>query len=488
MMHRVRRSTKASVLRLATTLAPALCAVVFVSCVGADGKKGSVDERGRRPPNLIYVMADDLGWRDLGSYGQEKIRTPRLDRMAAEGLRFTQYYAGSTVCAPSRASLMTGMHTGHAWIRGNGEFPLRPEDLTVAEVLKTAGYRTGMVGKWGLGLEDNDGRPDRQGFDFSYGILHHIHAHRQYTDRLFRDGRRVDVSPESYVNDLFTEAALDFVRGSREQPFFLYLAYTAPHAELRVPEDSLGEYRGRFPEVPFVNEKADAVFPVQPPWKWAGYRSQREPRAAFAGMVTRLDRDVGRLLDLLAERGIDDDTIVFFTSDNGPHEEGGHDPHFFPSAEPLRGIKRDLYEGGIRVPMIVRGPGVPAGRTSGAVWAHWDVLPTLAELAGAAVPGGLDGVSQRAVLLGGEPLGEHPPLYWEFHERGFEQAARIGKWKAVRHAPDRPVEVYDLEADESESTDVAVGHPDVARRLEAFLTGARTESPLWPVGATGGSQ
>ena len=462
--------------------------ILTASCTRPDGDASATGSRPSRPPNLVYVMADDLGWRDLGSYGQTKIETPRLDRMAAEGLRFTQYYAGSTVCAPSRATLMTGLHTGHAWIRGNGEVPLRPEDVTVAEVLKKAGYATGMVGKWGLGLEGNDGRPDRQGFDFSWGVLHHVHAHRQYTDHLFRNGERVEVPLDRHVNDLFTEQALDFIRRSREGPFFLYLAYTAPHAELRVLEESIAPYRGRFPEVPFVNEKADAAFPARPPWTWAGYRSQPEPRAAYAGMVSRLDRDVGRLLDLLEELGLGDHTIVFFTSDNGPHQEGGHDPHFFPSAEPLRGIKRDLYEGGIRVPMIVRGPGrVPAGRTSDAVWAHWDVLPTLAELAGAEAPSGLDGVSVRSAVLTSTAASDHAPLYWEFHERGFEQAARMGKWKAVRHGLDRPVELYDLEADLSETADVAGSHPDVVARVEAFLASARTESTRWPVAARSSS-
>lgn len=476
---RSRGAARLSVVAAGTT---ALALAWGVGARGRDERRGA--EPTARRPNIVYVMADDLGWADLGSYGQTRIRTPRLDRMAAQGTRFTQYYAGSTVCAPSRATLMTGLHTGHAWIRGNGEFPLRAEDVTVAEVLKQAGYTTGVVGKWGLGLEDNDGRPDRQGFDFSFGVLHHVHAHRQYTDHLFRDGRRVEVSPKRYVNDLFTEEALDFVRRSREAPFFLYLAYTTPHAELRVPEESLAEYRGRFPESPFVNAKADAIFPAQPPWTLGGYRSQPEPRAAYAGMVTRLDRDVGRLLDLLAELGLDGDTIVLFTSDNGPHEEGGHDPRFFPSALPLRGTKRDLYEGGIRVPMIVRAPGrVPAGRTSDAVWAHWDVLPTLAELAGTEPPPGLDGTSVRAALLGEPRPAEHPPLYWEFHERGFEQAARMGKWKGVRHGPDQPLELYDLEADLAETTDVSEALPDVVARLEEYLRGARTESVLWPVGA-----
>jgi arylsulfatase A len=477
-MRRLPGPVHALLILLLSSALVGLCA----SCTSPPGSSDSGSDAAAERPNLVYIMADDLGWVDLGSYGQKHIETPRLDRMAAEGTRFTQYYAGSTVCAPSRAALMTGQHTGHAWIRGNGEFPLRPEDVTVAEVLEEAGYRTGVVGKWGLGVEDTEGRPDRQGFDFSFGILHHVYAHRQYAGHLWRNGERVDVSREDFVNDLFTEEALDFIRRNRERPFFLYLAYTSPHAELRVPEDSLAPYRGRFEETPFVNEKADADWPRAEPRKWSGYRSQPEPRATYAGMVSRIDRDVGRLLDLLAELKLEGDTIVFFTSDNGPHQEGGHDPFFFPSAKPLRGFKRDLYEGGIRVPMIVRAPGrVPAGRTSDVVWAHWDVLPTLAELGGAEAPPVVDGVSVRSVLLGGTALAERPPLYWEFHERGFEQAVRKGKWKAVRHGPDQPLELYDLEADVSETTDVADRHPEVVAGIEEYLGTARTDSPLWPV-------
>lgn len=459
-------------------LSAPLSAGLLSACTSAPPAADEVAGR----PSFVYIMADDLGWTDLGSYGQTRIVTPRLDRMAAEGTRFTQYYAGSTVCAPSRATLMLGQHTGHAWIRGNGEFPIRPEDVTVAEVLKEAGYATGVVGKWGLGLEDNEGRPDLQGFDDSYGILHHVYAHRQYAGHLWRNGERVEVPRDEFVNDLFTEEALGFIRRHREEPFFLYLAYTSPHAELRVPEDSVAEYRGEFEETPFVNEKADADWPRAEPRKWSGYRSQPEPRATYAGMVSRIDRDVGRVLDLLAELGLEEDTIVFFTSDNGPHQEGGHDPWFFPSAEPLRGIKRDLYEGGIRVPMIVRAPGrVPAGRTSDAVWAHWDVLPTLATLAGATPPPSVDGVSVHEALTGEAADREHAPLYWEFHERGFEQAVRMGKWKAVRHGPDQPLELYDLDTDLSEANDVAELNPEIVAKVEEYLSGARTESPLWPV-------
>jgi arylsulfatase A len=432
------------------------------------------------PINLIVVHADDLGYGDLGSYGQTKFATPHLDRLAREGTRFTQYYAGSTVCAPSRAALMLGIHTGHNWIRGNGEIPLRPSDVTLPEVLKTAGYETAVVGKWGLGTEHTEGRPWAQGVDHFFGVLDHRHAHRQYTTHLWRNATRVDLDlARDYVNDLFTADALEFVSRPRTTPFFLYLAYTVPHAELRVPEDSLAEYRGRFPERPYVNAEADGYTPIAP-FTRTGYRSQPTPRAAFAAMVARMDRDIGRLVATLAARGLDRNTLVLFTSDNGPHREGGADPEFFDSNGPLRGIKRDLYEGGIRVPMIAWWPGrVPAGQSSGHVWAHWDVLPTLADIAGATPPAGLDGRSMRAVLEG-RTAPTHDALYWEFHERGFQQAARLGKWKALRLKPGAPLELYDLDADAGETRNLAAAQPDVISKIEKYLLTARTESQRWP--------
>ncbi|MEY4167554.1 MAG: Arylsulfatase, partial [Acidobacteriota bacterium] len=351
-----------------------------------------------RRPNIVFIMADDLGYGDLSVYGQRHFQTPNLDRMAAEGIRFTSYYAGSTVCAPSRAALMTGLHTGHGRIRGNGDHALLPEEVTVAEVLRSAGYRTAVFGKWGLGTAATTGRPDRQGFDESLGILDHTHAHRQYTSHLWKNGEVFPIDPErDYVNDLFTRATIDFIDQRKGEPFFIYLAFTSPHAELRVPEDSLDEFNGRFEERPFRNEKADAVLTAEPSRERRpsiGYRSQATPRAAFAAMVTRLDRQVGQVLDALKRAGIDRETIVFFTSDNGPHREGGADPEFFDSNGPFRGIKRDLYEGGIRVPMIVRWPGrIRAGEVSDHCWAHWDFLPTAADVAGVARPGGIDGRS-----------------------------------------------------------------------------------------------
>ncbi|MEP7271728.1 MAG: arylsulfatase [Acidobacteriota bacterium] len=434
-------------------------------------------------PNILLIQADDLGYGDLSVYGQTHFVTPSLDRLAREGTRFTQYYSGSTVCAPSRAALMTGIHTGHGWVRGNGEIPLRPEDVTVAEVLRDAGYRTAVIGKWGLGTPGTTGMPDKKGFDYSFGFLDHRQAHRQFTDHLWRNGEEVPVDLErDYVNDLFTKETASFISREDERPFFVYLNYTVPHAELRVPEDSLSLFRGRFTERPFANANADsrpAGSTVDSPS--LGYRSQPSPFAAFAGMITRMDRDIGRLADLLKERGLERQTLIIFVSDNGPHREGGGDPIFFNSAGGLRGIKRDLYEGGIRVPMIARWPGtIPAGRTSQHVWAHWDMLPTLADLARAKAPTDIDGVSMTRALRG-QPQTTHKFFYWEFHERGFQQAARMGNWKAVRVSKDSPLEIYQLGTDPGERRNVATANPKIVAIFENYLKDARTESERWPV-------
>ena len=433
------------------------------------------------PPNIVIIQADDLGYGDLSAYGQSRFQTPSLDRLARDGMRFTNYYAGSTVCAPSRGALMTGLHTGHAWIRGNGEISLRDEDRTVAMALRDAGYRTAVIGKWGLGGPGQPGQPDRKGFEYSFGFLDHRHAHRQFTDHLFRNAQRVEVDLEhDYVNDLFTREAASFIERDDRRPFFLYLNYTVPHAELRVPEDALEPFKGRFPEKPFVNAAADAK-PTGPDGPSLGYRSQPTPHAAFAAMITRMDRDIGRLVDLVKARGLDRRTLVAFISDNGPHQEGGGEPEFFKSSGGLRGIKRDLYEGGIRVPMIASWPGtIPAGRVSNYAAAHWDIFPTLAEFAGVRPPPSLDGVSIAAVLRGGTQP-PHAFMYWEFHERGFQQAVRMGDWKAVRLAKGQPLELYNLAADPAEATNVASKQPGYVARIEGYLATARTESPNWPV-------
>jgi arylsulfatase A len=432
-------------------------------------------------PNVLLIQADDLGYGDLSVYGQTRFQTPALDRLAREGMRFTQYYAGSTVCAPSRAALMTGLHMGHATVRGNNpRVPLRPDDVTVAEVLKAAGYRTALIGKWGLGARGTTGQPDLQGFDYWFGFLEQTHAHRQYTTHVWRNGERVALDPErDYVNDLFTRETAAFIERSDARPFFIHLNYTVPHAELRVPANSLKAFEGAFAETPFVNAKADAQT-SGPDEVSLGYRSHPTPHAAFAAMITRMDRDIGTLVDLLRSRGLDRRTLVLFTSDNGPHREGGADPAFFNSTGGLRGIKRDLYEGGIRVPMIAWWPGtIPAGRRSDHVWSHWDVLPTLADTAGAKPPGGIDGVSVAHVLRGQT---QRAPefLYWEFHERGFQQAVRMGNWKALRLKPGEPLELYDLENDVREERNVAAANPQIVARIEEYLKTARTESPYWP--------
>ena len=438
-------------------------------------------------PNVLLIQADDLGYGDLGAYGQSRFPTPRLDRLAREGIRFTHYYAGSTVCAPSRAALMTGRHTGHAWIRGNGrlpegDVPLRAEDVTIAEVLRDAGYRTAVIGKWGLGQAGTTGHPDRQGFDHAFGFLDHRHAHRQFTDHLWRNGQRVATDLDrDYVNELFTAEAAGFIARDDPRPFFVSLNNTVPHAELRPPERELARWRGRFPEQAYVNREADER-PVgaSADRPSLGYRSQPAPRAAFAAMITRMDRDVGRLLDVLESLGAGRRTLVLFVSDNGPHQEGGADPAFLRSSGGLRGIKRDLYEGGVRVPMIARWTGViPAGRVSDHAWAHWDVLPTLAEIAGARAPEGLDGLSMARALRGLEQP-THPFFYWEFHERGFQQAVRMGRWKAIRLAAGRPLELYDLKTDPAERHDIARKHAPVVQRIETYLKDARTPSDRWP--------
>ncbi len=436
-----------------------------------------------RKPNIIYILADDLGYGDLGCYGQKRVRTPNLDAMAAEGMRFTDHYAGSTVCAPSRCCLMTGYHTGHAWVRGNARRALRPEDLTVAELLKKAGYRTGLAGKWGLGEEGSAGVPNEKGFDHFFGYLNQCRAHNYYPEWLRRNRDRVPLRNEviykgegdtrwkgsaatrrvDYSHDLITQEALEFIDQNREHPFFLYLAYTIPHAN--------NEYHlvgGHGMEVPDYGEYADEDWP--------------EPEKGFAAMVSRLDRDVGRILDRLRALGLEKDTLVLFSSDNGPHREGKNDPDFFKSSGPRKGIKRDLYEGGIRGPLICRWPGkIRPGTVSRHVSAFWDFLPTAAEVAGADRPDKIDGISFLPTLLGEpERQKEHEFLYWEFHERKTStQAVRMGKWKGVRLGPDAPLALYDLTADPGEESNVSETHPEIVRKMMNILTEARTKSDYW---------
>jgi len=408
---------------IALLLIAITCAVF--SPQASDAAKPLMDQTSRLP-NVVFIMADDLGYGDLGCYGQTHIKMPNIDRMAAEGMRFTQHYSGSTVCAPSRCALMTGLHTGHAAIRDNeggfGAMPPGASDVTVAQVLKQAGYATAIIGKWDMAGPDAKGIPNKHGFDYSFGYLHSSRAHNHYPDYLWRNGKKVLLKGNrngqgaQYSHDLFTREALDYVGRSKDHPFFLYLAYTLPHAELTVPEDSLKPYLGRFPERPYPGKK--------PPWHLGMYLPQENPKAAFAGMISRMDRDVGRLLTKLEELGLGRNTLVVFTSDNGAHQEGGAAPHFFDSSGPLRGLKRDLYEGGIRVPFIARWLGkIEPGSTSDHVSDSWDILPTCAELADVDAPAKIDGLSMVPALLGQPSRQEkHASLYWEFKEK---QAGRL---------------------------------------------------------------
>jgi len=455
--------------------------LILVGCAG-DPVPISAPEATK--PNIILIVADDLGYGDLGVYGQKEIQTPNLDRMAAEGLRFTDHYAGSTVCAPSRSSLMTGLHTGHTPIRGNkeiqpmGQHPIADEVVTVAEVLKSSGYATALIGKWGLGGPDTSGIPNRQGFDYFFGYLGQRHAHNYYPEFLFRneervplnnkmpepvrgDGAGVAVEKNDYSHDLIAAEALSFVERHKENPFFLCLTLTIPHANNEAKKEGM--------EVPDLGDYADRDWP--------------EPQTGHAAMISRMDADLGRLFAKIGELGLDEQTVIFFTSDNGPHREGGNDPDFNDSNGPLRGIKRDLYEGGIRVPLIARWPGrIEAGGTTQHVSAFWDFVPTLAGLAGAEAPSGLDGISMLPTLLSEGEQRNHKQLYWEFQEgKSSKQAVRQAQWKGVRLDPKGPLELYDLSADIGEANDVAAQHPDVVESIEAYLAGARTESEFWPL-------
>ncbi len=431
-----------------------------------------------RPPNIIYIMADDLGFGDIGPFGQKKIRTPNLDALAAQGTCFDQFYPGAAVCSPTRCNLMTGLHSGHATIRGNhgragvARVPLRVADVTVAEVLKSAGYATAVAGKWGLGEPGNEGIPNRQGFDHWFGYLNNDRAEDYFPEKIWKNEEEITLPGNvggkrgQYSNDLMTEEALAFIEGNRVKPFFLYLAYTIPHALLEVPADSLADYAGKFPE-PLSDLKGNKV-------------PTTTPRATYAAMVTRLDREVGRVLDKLRTLGLEENTVVFFCSDNGAPNRAGI-PQFFGSMGPFRGFKGSLYEGGIHTPMIVRWPGkIPAGKRSDFPWAGWDFLPTAAALAGATPPKNLDGINVLPALRG-EPLQREGYLYWEHLEGRFAQAVRIGDLKAVREESDAAVEVYNLRADPGETKDLAATEPAfLARATELFRT-ARTESEHWPV-------
>ena len=444
-----------------------------------------------KPPNIIYILADDLGYGDLSCYGQQKFKTPNIDRLAGEGMLFTQHYTGCTVSAPSRSCLMTGLHTGHTPIRGNkgwepeGQWPLPANSITVAEMLKSKGYATGAFGKWGLGYIDTEGDPNSQGFDEFFGYNCQSLAHNYYPGHLWRNHEKIMIHENdsgktgAYSADLIHMEALDFIAQNKNKPFFLFYPTTIPHAEMFAKEEYMARFRGKFdPEKSFRGTDDGPDFRLGP------YGSQPEAHAAFAAMVTQLDDYVGEIISKLEELGLEKNTMVVFVSDNGPHLEAGADPDYFNSNGPLRGYKRDLYEGGIRTPMIVKWPGkVKPGSVSGHISAFWDVMPTLAEITGADVPGEIDGISFLPELLGKKQK-KHDHLYWEFHEQGGKTAVRMGNWKAVKlnvdKVPQAMTELYDLSADEGETTDLSASHPEIVKKMEELMKQAHIASEVFP--------
>jgi len=460
--------------------------IALAGCANAAQRTGFGADR--RKPNIVYIIADDLGYAEVGCYGQKKIKTPNIDKLAAQGMKFTQHYSGNPVCAPSRCVLMTGKHSGHSQVRGNkqvggqegwklgsttgGQWPLEAGTITVAKILQEAGYTTGAFGKWGLGRVGTTGDPNRQGFDHFFGYICQRQAHTYYPNHLWRDGKvewieeNKDGKEQVYSHDLIADEALKFVKANKDRPFFLYAPFTIPHVALQVPEDSLAEYKGKWPDPPYTGDK--------------GYFPHPNPRACYAAMVTRMDRDVGRIMSLLKELNLEDNTIVMFTSDNGPTFNGGSDSEFFESARPLRGLKGSVYEGGIRVPFIVRWPGrVKAGSVSEHICAFWDFLPTCCELIGVDAPGDIDGISILPTLLGqGKKQKKHEYLYWEL--RG-QQGVRMGRWKAVRPKPNRKIQLYDLDKDIGEQNDVAGAKPGIATKMAEIMMTGRTESKIFPL-------
>lgn len=447
----------------------------------------------QRKPNIVFILADDLGYGDLGAYGQQKIKTPHIDKMAKNGMRFTSFYAGTSVCAPSRSSLITGQHTGHTYVRGNkeiqpeGQEPLGDTVQSMATLLQQAGYVTGAFGKWGLGMVGTSGAPDKKGFDQFFGYNCQRQSHRYYPTHLWDNDRKVILEGNDltqkvhYAPELIQRKALAFIEENQAKPFFLFIPVVLPHAELQGPEDEWFKmYDGKFPETP---HKGNGYGPGA---TIAGYASVDKPHATYAGMVSRMDAYVGQVIAKLTELKLLDNTIIIFTSDNGAHTEGGADVPFFNSNGGLRGTKRDLYEGGIRTPFIVQWNGkVKAGSTSDYIGAFWDVLPTFVDITGAPAPRYTDGISFLPALSGKGRQRQHDYLYWEFHEGGGRQAVRMGKWKGVRYQvkkdPGSTVELYDLEKDPAEQHNIAAAHPEITKVMSEKMAEAHVESPIFPL-------
>ena len=449
-------------------------------------------------PNVIFVLADDLGYGDIEPYGQQIIKTPHLSQLANEGMKFTQFYTGTAVCAPSRASFMTGQTTGETHIRGNrevrepidGQAPILAGAPSVAQLFKQAGYRTGCFGKWGLGTPDSEGNPLKQGFDTFFGYNSQFRAHRRYPAYLWHDNEKVMIPEngnyerqEVYAEDLIQQHILQYIGAqTTDTPFFMWLTYTLPHAELVVPNDSIYQQYQHLPKRPYKGHDYSGI--TDKPFGWAGYMSQPDTYGTYAAMVSRLDWYVGQIRKALKAKGLEDDTIIIFASDNGAHREGGADPKFFNSSAGLRGIKRDLYEGGIRTPYIVYWKGkVKAGSVSDHVGAFWDMMPTFAEITGQKLATTPHQVSFLPTLLGKKQKA-HKYLYWEFHEEGGKQAVRYKHWKGVRlnvnKNKEAPIELYDLRTDLAEQHNLAEQYPKVVKKMKKIMSEAHTRSDLFP--------
>jgi len=452
-----------------------------------------------KKPNIIFIMADDLGYGDLSCYGQKEFATPNIDKLAKSGLLFTNHYSGSTVSAPSRSVLLTGLHSGHSPIKDNREFkpegqhPMNAEAITVAEILKDAGYSTGAFGKWGLGFVGTEGDPNAQGFDEFFGYNCQRYAHRYYPEYLWDNDQKYFLpgndwtNTQSFAPDVIHQKAIQFIEKNKDNFFFMYYPSNIPHAELLVPDDEIFEqFKGKFEERPYTARNRPAAS-YGPDIAIPAYCPQEYPKATFAAMITRLDKQVGEIVAKTKELGIYENTIFFFTSDNGPHGEGGIHPNDFNSNGILRGMKRDLYEGGIRVPMIISWPDkIRKGETCDHISAFWDVLPTMAEIAKTDVPDDIDGLSFLPTLLNKGKQKIHDNLYWEFHSYGGRQAVRKGKWKAVKYNCFDPqktkTELFDLDKDPSEEHDLANQFPDILVEMEAIMKKEHTFDPEFPFG------
>ena len=464
-------------------------AFLFIVLVGCNSEKSKKEEI--KKTNIIYILADDLGYGDLSITGQQKFETPNIDKLAKDGMLFTQHYAGSTVCAPSRSALMTGQHTGHTFIRGNkeirpeGQYPMDASVVTVPEILKSAGYVTGAFGKWGLGFPGSEGDPNKQGFDVFYGYNCQRLGHNYYPYHLWDNQTKIildgnsDRKTEVYAPEIIHEKAIDFLEKNKDTTFFMYYPSIIPHAELVAPEKFLTKYRGKLlPEKEFIGIDDGEEY------KNGGYGSQKETHATFAAMVNLLDQQVGEIRKKIEDLGISNNTIIIFSSDNGPHVEGGADPEYFNSNGKFRGFKRDLYEGGIRVPMIAYWPNkIKANTTTNHMSTFWDFLPTVCDIVNVEAPKNIDGISFLPELLG-KKQEEHTHLYWEFLERGGKQAVRIGDWKGIRlqmkNNPNAPIELCNLTSDIGETKNVAAENPEMVKKIAEIMNKEHTFSEEFP--------